>query len=86
MLGALTYFLCALTALACFVLLWRGWRRSGAALLFWSALCFAGLTLSNVLLVFDKLYIASDLSAYRATLSLISVLLLAFGLIWGDDK
>lgn len=86
MLGALTYFLCALTALACFVLLWRGWRRNGAALLFWSALCFAGLTISNVLLVLDKLYIATDLSAYRATFSLISVLLLAFGLIWGDDK
>ena len=86
MLGALTYFLCALTALACFVLLWRGWRANGAALLFWSALCFAGLTASNVLLVLDKLYIATDLSPYRAGVTLVSVLLLVFGLIWGDDK
>jgi len=85
--GALIYFLCALTALACFWLLWRSWRATRAALLLWSALCFAGLTLSNVLLVFDKLVLPDvDLSAVRLVVTLAALLLLVFGLIWGDDR
>ena len=49
------YLLCAVTALASFALLFRSWLRTRAALLFWSALCFAGLSVNNVLLVVDKL-------------------------------
>ena len=45
------YSLCALTSITCLVLLWRRWRSTGARLLFWAALCFAGLTFNNVLLV-----------------------------------
>jgi hypothetical protein len=37
------------------VLLWRSWRKSGARLLFWSALCFAALSVNNVILVLDTL-------------------------------
>jgi hypothetical protein len=88
MLGAVIYLLCAVTALACFALLWRAWRSTGAALLFWSGLCFAGLTVSNVLLVVDKLVFPTqvDLSGLRLGTSLAAVLLLLFGLIWGDDR
>lgn len=87
-LGALIYFLCALTAFGCFFLLWRGWRSSRAKLLFWSALCFAGLTVSNILLVIDKLVLPTevDLSTLRSCATLGSLLLLVFGLIGGDDK
>ena len=86
--GALIYLLCALTALACFALLWRGWRANGAALLLWSALCFAGLTLANVLLVIDKLVLgdAVDLTPARLAVTLAALLLLIFGLVWGDDR
>ena len=86
--GPIIYFLCALTALACFSLLWRGWRSNGAALLFWSALCFAGLTISNVLLVIDKLVLPDDvdLTTLRLAITLAATLLLVFGLVWGDDK
>jgi hypothetical protein len=84
--GSLIYFMCALTALSCFVLLWRSWRANRAPLLFWSALCFAGLTASNVLLVLDKLYIAQDLTLYRLLVTLVAVSLLVFGLVWGDDR
>lgn len=82
------YFLCALTALACFALLWRGWRGNGAPLLFWSALCFAGLTASNVLLVIDKLMLGedTDLSPLRLAITLAALLLLIFGLVWGDER
>jgi hypothetical protein len=85
--GAVVYFLCALTAFACFALLWRAWRANHADLLFWSALCFAGLTASNVLLVVDKLALPDiDLSVVRLSITLAALLLLIFGLVWGDDR
>lgn len=49
------YLLCTLTCLACFALLFRAWRSSRSLLLFWSALCFAGLSIGNFLLVIDRL-------------------------------
>jgi hypothetical protein len=81
--AALIYSLCALTCLATTVLLWRAWRAAGHRLLFWSALCFAGLTLNNVLLVLDKVEV--DLSTWRLMAALLSVLLLLYGLIWEDE-
>lgn len=83
----IVYSLCALTSLSCFVLLLRSWQRSKHKLLFWSALCFAGMTVNNVLLVIDKLVFPTqvDLSFWRLLAALISVLLLLFGLIWGED-
>jgi len=88
MAAAIIYFLCALTALACFALLWRGWGASRGPLLFWSALCFAGLSASNVLLVIDKLVLPTqvDLSPLRLAITLAALLLLIFGLVWGDDR
>jgi hypothetical protein len=85
--GALIYLLCALTAFTCFALLWRAWRGNRATLLLWSALCFAGLTLSNVLLVVDKLLLpAMDLTPVRLTITLAALLLLIIGLVGGDEK
>ena len=79
------YFLCTLTSLACFGFLWRGWRAGKSRLLFWSALCFAGLTLNNFLLVVDKLvFTSTDLSTWRLAMGLIALLLLLFGLIWEE--
>jgi hypothetical protein len=80
------YFLCMLTSLACFGLLLRAWRSSRSRLLFWSALCFAGLTLNNFLLVIDKLVLpAVDLTALRLVVALVAPLLLLFGLIWEEE-
>lgn len=85
--GPLIYFTCALTAFGCFWLLWRSWRSNHAALLFWSALCFGGLTLSNVLLVLDKVVLLEvDLTPLRLAVTLGALLLLIFGLVWGDDR
>ena len=84
--AAIIYFLCTLTCLACFGLLLRGWRASGSRLLFWSAMCFAGLSLNNFLLVLDKLVFASiDLAPARLTVALLALLLLLFGLIWEEE-
>ncbi len=78
----LVYILCALTSFLCAVLLWRGYRRSGARLLWWSAWCFVGLTLNNVLLVADMAIPQIDLSLIRTLPALVGVALLIFGLVW----
>ena len=48
--------LCALTSLACAVLLLRGYFRTRARLLLWTGLCFAGLFINNMLLIVDSLH------------------------------
>jgi hypothetical protein len=84
--AAIIYLLCTLTCLACFGLLLRAWRASRSRLLFWSALCFAGLTLNNFLLVVDMLvFTAVDLSTWRLLAGLLALLLLLFGLIWEEE-
>ena len=85
--AAIIYSLCALTALGCALLLLRGYRRSRYRLLLWSGLCFAGLTINNLLLVIDKVaYPEGDLSMARTTVALISMIILLFGLIWDSDS
>jgi hypothetical protein len=80
------YSLCALTALLCAWQLLRAWRRSRYRLLWWSGLCFVGLAVSNLLLVADKLLPPQvDLSAWRYLITLVSMLVLVFGLIWETD-
>jgi hypothetical protein len=84
--AAVIYTLCALTSILCFVLLWRSWRTSGARLLFWSALCFAALSVNNVLLVLDNLvFVEVNLVKARLAAALVAVLLLLFGLVWEED-
>jgi hypothetical protein len=83
MIAATVYVLCALTALLCAVLLFQAWVRTRLSLLFWSALCFAGLTVSNVILVIDLLVIPEvDLLEWRTLTALASLSLLLYGLIW----
>jgi hypothetical protein len=80
------YSLCTLTCVACFALLLRAWVASRARLLFWSAMCFAGLSVNNLLLVIDKLLLpAVDLSVWRLVAALLAMLLLLFGLIWEEE-
>jgi hypothetical protein len=84
--AAIIYSLCALTALGCAILLLRGYRRSRYRLLFWSGLCFAGLTANNLLLVIDKVALPDiDLSIWRTLFALASMIVLLFGLIWDSD-
>ena len=82
----LTYSLCLLTSLACAVLLFRSYASTRRRLLLWSALCFSGLTVSNVVLVLDRVvYPNVDLSVVRLAAALIALLLLLFGLVWESD-
>jgi Na+/melibiose symporter-like transporter len=75
--------LAALTSLACMLLLWRAYRRTGLRLLLWSALCFVGLSVSNVLLFFDlAVYpVEVDLRPWRSGAALAGLLFLLYGFI-----
>lgn len=80
------YTLCALTALACALLLLRGYMMNKAPLLLWSGLCFLGLTLNNVLVVVDMVvFPAGDLRLARALSGLASMILLLYGLIFARE-
>jgi hypothetical protein len=82
----LIYLLCAATSLICAGLLFRGYHQSRARLLLWSALCFTGLFLNNVLLVVDvRVGEAVDLSVWRTLPALLGVGALLYGLVWESD-
>ena len=77
------YALCALTSIACTVLLLRGYRQSKTRLLFWASLCFVGFALNNVLLFIDLILLPQiDLFWWRTLPALIGVGLFVYGLIW----
>ena len=75
----------SLTALACAVLLLRGYGRCRQRLLLWSALCFFGLALANSLLVVDLLQPGIDLHLARLGITALAMSLLLYGLIWETD-
>lgn len=80
------YALCMLTALICAWLLLQAWHRNGYRLLLWSGLCFAGLTLNNLLLVIDKVVLPDvDLSIWRTLVALGAMAVLLYGLIWESE-
>lgn len=77
------YVLCTLTSLACALLLYKGYRVARTPLLFWSALCFAGLTANNLLLLVDLVVVPNiDLSLWRSGVALAALLGLIYGLIY----
>jgi hypothetical protein len=86
MLGPVVYTLCAFTAFACAVLLLRAHARSQSPLLLWSGLCFACLTLNNVMVVVDLVVLPSiNLFLVRNAIALLGMILLLYGLIWKSE-
>jgi hypothetical protein len=81
------YALAVLTCLACTVLLFRGYARSGLRLLLWSALCFVFLTLNNLLLFFDLVVFPAevDLRPYRLSAALVGLAFLIYGFIFESE-
>ncbi|MGO8817075.1 MAG: DUF5985 family protein [Terriglobia bacterium] len=77
------YILTILTTLACSLLLLRAYFRVRNGLLLWSGLCFAGLTIENLLVLADMtLFPSVDLYSYRLVSAALSISLLLFGLVW----
>lgn len=77
------YTLCAGAAFLCTVLLTRGYLQTRTSLLLWSSLCFAGLTINNLLVILDLVILPDvDLFIWRTVAGLVGVLALLFGLLW----
>lgn len=77
------YLSCVLTSAAVTFFLIRGYRQTRMRLLFWSALCFAGLTINNIILLVDLAMLPEvPLRPWRLGTSLIAVLFLLYGFIW----
>lgn len=86
MIASVVYILCTLTSGACTALLARAYLRTRSRLLFWSAICFAGLCLNNALLFVDLVILPEvDLSIWRLVPSLIGVAALCYGMIVETD-
>ena len=80
------YALAALTSLLCMLLLFRGYIQSRQRLLLWSALCFIGLTVNNLLLFVDLvIFLDVDLRPYRLGAALTGMLFLLYGFIFESD-
>ena len=81
------YLLCASTSLVCAILLLRAYRRNRLRLLFWTGVCFAGLTLNNFMLFADLVvFSTADLSIPRGLVAYMSVGALVFGLVTEDRR
>jgi hypothetical protein len=77
------YLVAILTSLACTLLLYRAYALSRTRLLLWSALCFVGLTVNNVLLFIDVLVLPEiDLRPARLAATLVGLLFLLYGFVW----
>ena len=78
-LGMLTVGLCA-------ALLFRGYARTHKRFLLWCGLCFAGLTVSNGVLIVDT-YVWTDVNLYplRLLIAAVATLAMVYGLIFESD-
>jgi hypothetical protein len=84
--GPIVYALCAVTATACAWLLLRAHGRSGARLLFWGGLCFAGLAVNNALVFVDLVLVPQvDLTLARNAAALVAMAVLVYGLVWDAE-
>ena len=81
--ATVVYVLCAATSALCAALLVRAYLASRTRLLLWSAVCFGGLMVNNVLLVVDRsIVVGTDLQLLRDVTGLAAIGVLLLGLIW----
>jgi hypothetical protein len=84
---AILFALPAITCLACTILLVGEYRARRTRLMLWSALCFAGLSINNVLLFVDLiLFPSADLRLFRLAAALGGMLFLLYGFIWKIEE
>jgi hypothetical protein len=82
-LPAAVYVLCFITSATCAWLLARGYQRSKARLLLWSAFCFVLLAANNLLVIVDLLIIADrTFRLERLVIMLAAVAVLLIGFVW----
>ena len=81
--NAALYILTCLTTSLCAILLLRAYFNVRRRMLLWSGLCFVGLSVSNLFVIFDLvIYPEIDFYTYRLASSAVSIALLLWGLVW----
>jgi len=81
------YILGFLVTLCCGILLARAFAASRKRLLLWSAVCFFGLAISNLLVFIDLVILPEvDLYPWRLLTAAISMLILVYGLVWEGQQ
>lgn len=80
---SILFLLAIVTSLACMVLLFRGYMRSGLRILMWSALCFVCLSINNILLFIDLVLLPDnvDLRIFRHSTALVGMFFMIYGFI-----
>lgn len=80
---SILFLLAIVTSLACMVLLFRGYMRSGLRILMWSALCFVCLSINNILLFVDLVLLPDnvDLRIFRHSTALVGMVFMIYGFI-----
>jgi hypothetical protein len=81
------YILGIAVTLTCAVLLGRAYALVKKRLLLWSAVCFAGLAISNVLVFLDLVVLPDvDLYFWRLLSAALAMVILVYGLVWEGEK
>ena len=81
------YLLAIVTSLGCTILLTREYLARRLRLLLWSAICFVGLTVNNLVLVVDRvLYPNVDLRPVRLGAALVGMVFLLYGFVWEAEQ
>lgn len=80
------YAVAVLSSLSCTILLFRGYARRRIRLLLWSAICFGGLTVSNVALFLDLVIFPTvNLRLARLIPALVAMTFLLYGFVWDAE-
>ena len=80
---AAVYILSMITSAGVAILLLRAYMRSRVRLLFWSGICFTGLTANSIMLFVDEFIVPQrDLQILKTSVALAGMLCLLYGLIW----
>jgi len=83
MIPYIVYSLCTITSALCAAALLLQYRRRRVRLLFWSAICFLGFALNNLLLDVDySLGPHVDLSVIRTIPAVAGIALMVWAFIW----
>ena len=82
--GPIVFTLCAIASICVAYLLTRAYRLRPSRILFWSAICFGGLALNNVILFVDLVLMPAEISygLARNWIIVASVGSLVYGLVW----
>ncbi len=81
--ASFVYLLCAVTSVACAVVLGRSYLRTRMRLILWSCLCFVGFAINNSLLFIDLVIFPTyvSLALYRGIAALMGLSLIIYGLV-----